>query len=107
MLDVIKRPLVTEKLSRLAEQGVYSFEVTRKANKTQIKNTVEKYFDVQVDSIRTIVCRGRSKKTTHGPTRVKYWKKAMVKLKPGEKITLLKVNKIMRRMSLTNQKGKG
>ena len=88
MLDVIKRPLVTEKLSGLAEHGVHSFEVAKKANKTQIKNTVEKYFDVKVDSVRTIICRGRSKRTTHGSTPIKYWKKAMVKLKPGEKIAL-------------------
>lgn len=88
MLEVIKKPLISEKLTILAETGVYGFEVDRKATKTEIKKTFEKHFDVKVESVRTIVCRGRSKRTVHGTTKPKYWKKALVKLKAGEKITL-------------------
>ena len=88
MLSVIKKPLISEKLTALAETGIYGFEVDRRATKTEIKSTFEKHFDVKVESVKTIVCRGRSKRTTHGATKPKYWKKALIKLKPGEKITL-------------------
>lgn len=88
MIGVIKRPLVTEKISLLTEQGIYAFEVDKKATKTEVKNIIEKNFDVKVESVRTQVCRGRSKRTVHGDTKVRYWKKALVKLKKGEKISL-------------------
>lgn len=88
MLNVIKKPLISEKLSALAETGIYSFEVDKRATKTEIKNVFEKHFDVKVASVNTIVCRGRSKRTVHGTVKPKYWKKALIKLKPGEKISL-------------------
>lgn len=88
MVYVIKRPLVTEKNSVLSEQGVYVFEVDQEANKIEIKNAVEKYFRVKVASVRTAICRDRAKVTRLGVGRKKYWKKAMVKLVPGQKITL-------------------
>lgn len=59
---LIKRPLITEKNSWLAEKGVYVFEVDKGAEKTEIKKAVEKFFSVKVASVRTAVCRGRSKK---------------------------------------------
>lgn len=88
MFYTIKKPLVTEKNSLMAENGVYVFEVDRQATKTEIRNSIEKYFDVRVSSVRTSICRGRARKTKLGVGKVKYWKKAMVKLKEGEKITL-------------------
>lgn len=88
MFYTLKKPLVTEKNSLMAEQGVYVFEVDKAASKTDIKASVEKYFRVKVDSVRTSVCRGRARRTKLGVGRVKYWKKAMVKLKEGEKISL-------------------
>lgn len=88
MQYLIKRPLVTEKNSLLAEKGVYVFEVDKKATKTDIKKAIEKFFQVKVDSVNTSVCRGRSRRTRLGVSRVQYWKKAMVRLKAGEKITL-------------------
>ncbi len=88
MLEIIKKPLISEKLTALAEVGVYGFEVDRKATKTEIKNLFEKNFDVKVESIKTLVCRGRSKRTAKGETKPKYWKKALIKLKKGEKLSL-------------------
>ena len=88
MLNIIKKPLVTEKNTILNAVGVYVFEVDRKATKVDIKNAVEKSFQVKVDSVNTAVCRGRSKRNRFGQSKVKYWKKAMVKLKDGEKIAL-------------------
>jgi large subunit ribosomal protein L23 len=89
MYYVIKRPLVTEKNSVLAEQGVYAFEVEKKATKAEIKQAVEKFFRVKVASVNTAMCRGRSKRTQkYGVVRPESWKKAMVRLRKGEKISL-------------------
>lgn len=88
MLNVIKKPLISEKNSTHAELGIYAFEVNRKASKTDIRKAIEKSFNVKVSSINTQVCRGRSRKTRLGVSKVRYWKKALVKLKVGEKIAL-------------------
>lgn len=88
MQKVIRRPLITEKNSQMAETGVYVFEVDTKANKLDIKKAIEKSFRVQVKSVRTAMCRGRAKRTKLGVGRVQYWKKAMVRLNPGDKIAL-------------------
>ena len=88
MINIIKRPLVSEKSSRMAENNVYTFEVDRRATKDEIKKAVEKAFQVKVKAIRTSVCRGRAKKTKHGLGAVPYWKKALVKLHKDQTISL-------------------
>ena len=85
---IIKKPLMTEKNSQMAEDRTYVFEVDASATRTEIKKAVEKYFRVKVDSVRTLVGRGRVKRTKMGVSDVRYWKKAMVKLALGEKISL-------------------
>lgn len=85
---IIKRALVTEKNNELAQWQTYVFEVDKKAKKDQIKKAVEKYFGVKVKSVRTSICRGRSKRTSRGIGRVPYWKKAIIRLHEGEKITV-------------------
>ena len=52
--DVLVRPLITEKSTRLLEQGQYSFEVHREANKIQIREAVEKTFNVKVKAVYTL-----------------------------------------------------
>lgn len=88
MQNIIRRPLITEKNSLMAEEGVYVFEVDKKANKEEIKKAVEKSFRVKVKSVNTANCRARTKRTRIGLGRVQYWKKAMIRLVPGEKIAL-------------------
>lgn len=88
MYYVIKRPLVTEKNSVLAEKGIYVFEVDKKATKPEIKKAVEKFFNVKVAGVNTSICRGRAKRTKLGMGQVVSWKKAMVRLAAGEKIGL-------------------
>lgn len=85
---VIKRPLVTEKNSLLAERGIYVFEVDKKATKGEIKTAVEKFFRVKVTAVNTAMCRGRGKKTKFGVGKPESWKKALVRLGKGEKISL-------------------
>ena len=89
---LIKRPIVTEKNNELAQHQTYVFEVDLKANKTQIRSYVEKYFDVKVLHVRTSICRGRSKRTSRGVGRIPYWKKAIVRLQPNEKIKIFEGN---------------
>ncbi len=88
MYYTIKRPLVTEKNSLLAEQGIFVFEVDKAASKIEIKKAVEKFFRVKVASVKTAVCRNKARRTRMGTSKVRYWKKAMVKLAPGQKISL-------------------
>lgn len=83
---LIKRPLVTEKNNDLAQWQTYVFEVDKRASKIQIRSYVEKYFGVKVQSVNTMICRGRSKRTSRGLGRVPYWKKAIVRIKKGERI---------------------
>lgn len=88
MSYVIKRPLITEKNNLKAEKGIYVFEVDRRADKTVIKDHVERYFNVKVQSVKTAICRKRLRKVKGRDGTVRYWKKACVRLKPGERITV-------------------
>lgn len=87
--SVIIRPLITEQGMHFANvKGAYSFQVNRKANKTQIKNAIEKIYGVKVDKVRTANQLGkqRRKGRTFGVTAS--WKKAVVYLKPENHIDL-------------------
>lgn len=88
MKSLIVKPLVTEKNTIHNAAGVYVFKVVKSASKSEIKTEIEKSFGVQVDKVRTMICRGHNKMTKFGPTKVPYWKKAFVQLKAGEKIAL-------------------
>ncbi len=89
MLEIIVRPLVSEKNASHAElSNTYTFEVVDGATKTEIKKAVEKAFDVKVESVRTQICRGRWFRKHAKLGAPKSWKKALVKLKSGEKISL-------------------
>lgn len=89
MYQIIKKPLISEKNAGHAEDAnTYAFEVDVRADKTEIKKAVEKAFQVKVEEVRTLICRGKyfRKQMRLGPP--KRWKKALVKLKQGEKIAL-------------------
>lgn len=88
MSRIIRKPLLTEKNTAHGESGVYAFEVQLDADKTEIRKAIEKVFQVKVSSVRTLVCRDRAKRTAKSVSGVKYWKKALVKLQPGQKINL-------------------
>lgn len=89
MLEILKKPLVSEKNAAHAElSNTYAFEVAKTATKTDIKLAVEKAFNVKVDSVRTQICRGRWLRKQQGLGAPKPWKKALVKLKAGEKISI-------------------
>lgn len=87
--EVLKRPLVTEKTNIQGDmENRYSFEVDRRANKMQVKEAVEKAFKVQVVAVNIINVpekqRRLGRQIGHRPA----WKKAIVKLAPGQRIQL-------------------
>lgn len=92
MLDdrnVIIRPLITEQGMHFANvKGAYSFEVNKKANKTQIKNAVEKIYSVKVSKVRTANRRGKYRRRGRSFGMTASWKKAIVFLKPDYHIDL-------------------
>lgn len=87
--EIIKKPLISEKNAAHAEDlGVYAFEVSLDATKPEIQKAVEVAFNVKVDQVRTLICRGRYFRKQIRLGAPKAWKKALVKLKAGEKISL-------------------
>jgi len=84
--EVLRRPLVTEKNATLQAQGKYAFEVDRRANKAEIKNAVETGFKVTVTGVNVINMPGKSRRIGRGIVTTPNWKKAVVTLKPGDKI---------------------
>jgi large subunit ribosomal protein L23 len=98
--QIIKRPLLTEKGTFLKESGgrpegegdaeslspQVLFEVARDANKVEIRNAVEKLWNVSVLKVRTTVVRGKEKRLGRFMGRRSNWKKALVTLAPGQNI---------------------
>jgi large subunit ribosomal protein L23 len=98
--SIIRRPLLTEKSSRLRETGGAAearpegesyaqkvvFEVARDANKVEVRRAVESLFKVSVTDVRTLVVRGKLKRVGRFAGRRPSWKKAFVTLKPGDNI---------------------
>jgi large subunit ribosomal protein L23 len=88
ILDVLKKPLITEKNARLQEAGKYAFEVAADATKPQIKAAVEAAYKVTVTAVNVIVVKGKEKRMGRNLFHKPDWKKALVTLKPGDKIQL-------------------
>jgi large subunit ribosomal protein L23 len=86
---VIKAHINTERSTKLREQNnEYVFEVDKKANKYVIRQAVESAFKVKVDSVRTIVVPGKNKRLGRTEGKTPTWKKAVVRLKKGQVITV-------------------
>lgn len=85
LIDIIKRPLVTEKKTMLANRNnEYGFEVDRRANRTEIKKAIEKFFGVKVIRVNTMILRDDPRRLGRHSGNRKLWKKAIVKLKEGD-----------------------
>ncbi|MEM6643633.1 MAG: 50S ribosomal protein L23 [Bacteroidota bacterium] len=87
-MGILVKPLVTEKVSALNEQGKYGFVVARSANKVQIKNEIERTYGVTVESVNTMVQPGKAKRRytksriIEGKTSA--FKKAVVQVADGD-----------------------
>jgi large subunit ribosomal protein L23 len=88
LYEVLRRPLITEKGAGLQAQGKYAFEVAAGANKHQIKQAVEKAFNVKVTAVNVMTVRGKTRRVGRQQVLTPSWKKAVVSLKPGDKIEI-------------------
>lgn len=87
--DVIKAPIITEKSAMLAQnENTYTFSVDVKANKTQIKQAIEKIFNVKVENVNTINVKPKKKRVGRYVGKTNRVKKAIVKLQEGSTIEL-------------------
>ena len=89
--QVIKRPIVSEKTTKLSEERKYTFEVDRNANKIQIKEAVEALFDVKVQKVNIINGVAKPKRVGQYTGFTSKVTKAIVTLKPGNKIDIYEV----------------
>lgn len=76
--DIIIAPVVTEKSNMDMQQGKYTFKVAKKATKIEIRNAVEKLFEVKVLNVNTITVRGKEKRVGVHQGMTSDWKKAIV-----------------------------
>jgi len=88
LYEVLRRPLITEKNAMLQAQGKYAFEIAREANKPQIKQAVEKAFKVKVLAVNVMTVSGKTRRIGRRQVLTQSWKKAIVTLKPGDRIEL-------------------
>ncbi|MFO0677182.1 MAG: 50S ribosomal protein L23 [Polyangiaceae bacterium] len=85
--QIVKRPIVlTEKASLLRNANQVIFEVAREANKIQIRKAVENLFNVKVDSVNTLLMRGKDRRMGGGYGKMQNWKKAIITLREGSSI---------------------
>jgi large subunit ribosomal protein L23 len=84
--EVLRRPIVTEKSSLQGERGRYTFEVHPQANKHQVKEAVEKVFDVKVVAVNIITVPGKRRRYGRHLSSPHPWKKATVRLAEGQSI---------------------
>ncbi len=87
-MQILKRPIVTEKISTQNERGVYGFVVDKRANKLQIRDAVEQTYGVTIDQVRTMNYQGK-KKSRYTKARVVTgrstgFKKAIVQVADGD-----------------------
>lgn len=88
---IVDRPIVTEKTMALEADGRYVFRVNTKASKGSIAKEISRLYGVDVDDVTTMIMPGKKRRImgTRNFTKTKGWKKAVVKVKPGQKIELV------------------
>ena len=92
--EVIIRPIVTERSFDLMEQGKYTFEVARTAPKEEIRDAVQKLFNVHVVKVNTVNVKPKNRRVRYVAGKTRSWKKAIVTLAPGETIEVFANNEV-------------
>ena len=87
--QVLLKPTITEKSTLLQESSIYTFQVDLKANKSQVKEAIEKNFDVTVRDVNITKLHGKRKRYGQRFKKMPDIKKAVVTLKPGDRINLI------------------
>jgi large subunit ribosomal protein L23 len=89
---IIRRPIVlTEKASLLSKDNKVVFEVARESNKVQIRDAIQKLFNVTVTNVNTLLMRGKDRRMGRGFGKMQNWKKAVITLKAGDTIEFFDV----------------
>ena len=86
--NVIIRPVVSERTFDLMGQNKYTFEVAKDAPKEEIRDAVEKIFNVHVVKVNTVNVKPKNKRVRMQQGKTRQWKKAIVTLKEGESIEI-------------------
>ncbi len=86
--EILKGPILTEKTYKSISDGVYTFKINVKANKFQVKMAFEKIFEVKIEKINIMNCQAKDKRVGKFLGKKSKYKKAMIKLKPGQKLDL-------------------
>lgn len=84
--DVVLRPIITEKSTSNIENATYTFEVDSRMNKYQVRDAIEKLYNVEVADVRIMNYKGKPKRYGRSEGYSRSYKKAIVKLKEGFKI---------------------
>ena len=87
-LEILKAPVITEKSQIAKSEGKYTFKVSPKATKTEIKEAIEKIFNVKVSAIRTINVKPKKRRVGRYTGLTTRYKKAIVTLAEGQTIDL-------------------
>ena len=88
--QILRKPVITEKSSDdMATRNAYHFKVPVDANKVEIRQAVEKLFEVKVESVNTLKVRGKTRRRGWVAGKKPDWKKAMVVLAEGQTIDVL------------------
>ena len=88
LVDLILAPLITEKGAKQEKMGKYFFRVRPEATKGDIKAAIESLYSVHVTAVNTAMAKRKWKRVRYRPGQTALWKKAIVTVKVGEKITL-------------------
>ena len=94
LFDVLRRPLITEKYSGQQALGKYTFEVAASTTKFQRKQAVEKAFNVHVTAVNVLNVAGKNRRRGRMLIPAHPWKKAIVTLKPGDKIEIFEGSQV-------------
>jgi len=87
IMNILLSPHVTEKAAIIGESSnQYVFQVVTNATKPEVKQAVEKMFEVEVDTVRVVNVKGKTKRTGARIGQRKNWKKAYVRVKAGQTI---------------------
>jgi large subunit ribosomal protein L23 len=87
--QIIKKPLHSEKaVADRSRKNAYHFEVDINANKIEIRNAIEKLFNVKVTKVHTMIASGKKRRTRNRIVRTSEWKKSIVVLQEGNTIDL-------------------
>ncbi|MCC7349771.1 MAG: 50S ribosomal protein L23 [Phycisphaerales bacterium] len=88
-INIIIKPLITEKSTHQQNaRNSYTFQVHREANKDQIRQAVEKLYEVKVVDVRTQNRKGKPRRTRYGLSTTSNWKRAIVVLDENSRIEL-------------------